>query len=167
MICKILLSVSKYSCLRFCSSSQCSSTFVVWCHDLSSCLDNLIVQVEGQGSIKEGILCMAWSPDHDLVLFVSAAGNLILMTCEFDHINETQILSQEFGEGEEKRCVGNDQAARIYLLSFVFPPLSHACFCWLGKERNSVSRILGKINSRYAEAKGMYLHAILLHAAQW
>ena len=63
------------------------------------------MKVESQGSFEDGILCMAWSPDHELVLFVSAVGNLILMTCEFDTVSEKQMLSPEFGEGKES-CGG-------------------------------------------------------------
>ena len=42
---------------------------------------------------------MAWSPDQDLVLFVTGEQKLLLMTREFDPVTEVAMFPKEFGEG--------------------------------------------------------------------
>ena len=51
------------------------------------------------GSVSDGITCMGWSPDQDLVAMVTGVGNFILMTREFDVILEKDFSSSEIGEG--------------------------------------------------------------------
>lgn len=41
---------------------------------------------------------MEWSPDQELLVLVTKDLNLILMSCTYDPINETNLLSEEFGE---------------------------------------------------------------------
>ena len=52
------------------------------------------------GSVEDGILCMSWSPDQEVLVLVTGAHKLLLMTREFDPITETPLYPQEFGEGE-------------------------------------------------------------------
>jgi elongator complex protein 1 len=40
------------------------------------------------GLIEQGILCMEWSPDYELVVIVTAEASIIIMTKEFDVVSE-------------------------------------------------------------------------------
>lgn len=51
------------------------------------------------GDVDDGIEQMAWSPDQDLVVMVTGAGNLLLMTRDFDPLTEVAMFPKEFGEG--------------------------------------------------------------------
>lgn len=79
-------------------------------------------QLECVGSVDSGLRCMAWSPDQELVVFMTGEETLIMMTKDFDPISEFPFHSEEFGE-EKPITVG-----------------------W-GKKRNSVSWIRGKTHS--------------------
>ena len=46
-----------------------------------------------------GLRVMAWSPEQDLVVFVSQEDKLLLMTREFDIITELSLHPKGFGEG--------------------------------------------------------------------
>ncbi|KAF9164239.1 hypothetical protein DFQ26_001667 [Actinomortierella ambigua] len=50
------------------------------------------------GSVDSGILCMAWSPDDELVVMVTGEGSILEMTKDFDVIAENQINVEEAGE---------------------------------------------------------------------
>ncbi|KAG0000493.1 hypothetical protein BGZ65_004319, partial [Modicella reniformis] len=50
------------------------------------------------GSVDSGILCMAWSPDEELVVMVTGEGTLLEMTKDFDVISENPIDVEEAGE---------------------------------------------------------------------
>ena len=52
------------------------------------------------GSVSDGIQCMAWSPDQDVLVLITGVGNLLLMTRDFDPLTEVPLYPQEFGEGE-------------------------------------------------------------------
>ncbi|KAI9145319.1 IKI3 family-domain-containing protein [Paraphysoderma sedebokerense] len=54
--------------------------------------------VDVLGTIDSGILAMAWSPDYELVVFVSAEGKLIEMTKDFDVLAEYPVHTNEIGE---------------------------------------------------------------------
>ena len=56
-------------------------------------------QVECVGSVSAGLEAMAWSPDQDLVVFVTGEQKLLLMTREFDPVTEVAMCPEEFGEG--------------------------------------------------------------------
>ena len=49
-----------------------------------------------------GLVCMGWSPEQDLAVFVTVEENLLLMTKDFDPICETPAHPEEFGEGESR-----------------------------------------------------------------
>ena len=42
---------------------------------------------------------MSWSPDQELVLFVTANYKLVLMTRDFDTLSEQAVHQKGFGEG--------------------------------------------------------------------
>ena len=141
--------------------------------DVAMCLVDSIMEVEGQGSFTDGILCMAWSPDHELVLFVSAVGNLILMTCEFDTISEKPMLSSEFGEGKESG-VGCDRT--FYNLSpflpvfcfFVIVVVSFALATpisvgW-GKKETQFRGSLGKATPEMLKQKACHTHTYMQYS---
>lgn len=45
------------------------------------------------GIIQDGITAMKWSPDYEIVVFISRAGSLLLMTKNWDLLSETPLLS--------------------------------------------------------------------------
>lgn len=55
-------------------------------------------QVECVGSVDSGLRCMEWSPDQELVVFMTGEETLIIMTKDFDAICEFPFHSEEFGE---------------------------------------------------------------------
>ncbi|XP_073242058.1 elongator complex protein 1-like [Porites lutea] len=55
-------------------------------------------QLECVGSVDSGLRCMAWSPDQELVVFMTGEETLIMMTKDFDPISEFPFHSEEFGE---------------------------------------------------------------------
>ena len=57
---------------------------------------------------------MAWSPDQELVLFVTDDHKLILMTKDFDVISEQSASQTGFGEGPNHTCV----YTYIYIVGF-------------------------------------------------
>ena len=57
-------------------------------------------QVEVVGTLECEILCMSWSPDQEIVLFVTDAGSAVAMNHDFDPIAELEILTGSFGEGD-------------------------------------------------------------------
>lgn len=59
----------------------------------------LYAQLECVGCCDGGIGCMAWSPDQEVVLFVTNDHKLILMTKDFDIISEQSADQAGFGEG--------------------------------------------------------------------
>ena len=90
-------------CVHVCVSCVCvccACTSPVWVCPMCDC-----VQVECVGSVSDGLLFMAWSPDQELVVLVTATSNLLLMTREFDPLTETPLHPQEFGEGIGPVCV--------------------------------------------------------------
>eukprot|EP01125_Pyxidicula_operculata_P018495 TRINITY_DN6566_c0_g1_i2.p1 TRINITY_DN6566_c0_g1~~TRINITY_DN6566_c0_g1_i2.p1 ORF type:complete len:1271 (+),score=281.73 TRINITY_DN6566_c0_g1_i2:37-3849(+) len=48
-------------------------------------------QSEVIGSIDSGIRCMSWSPDYEVVVFVTGADTLFVMTQDFDLLSETPL----------------------------------------------------------------------------
>ncbi|XP_062516736.1 elongator complex protein 1-like [Corticium candelabrum] len=56
-------------------------------------------QVESMGSVHSGLRCMSWSPDQEVVVFITGASTLILMSKDFDPLLEVPIQTDEFGEG--------------------------------------------------------------------
>lgn len=57
-------------------------------------------ELECVGCCDGGIGCMAWSPDQEVVLFVTNDHKLILMTKDFDIISEQSADQAGFGEAE-------------------------------------------------------------------
>ncbi|XP_072167241.1 putative elongator complex protein 1 [Diadema setosum] len=55
-------------------------------------------ELECVGSVENGLCCMSWSPDQELVVMATAANTLLLMTKDFVPILETSLEPQEFGE---------------------------------------------------------------------
>jgi len=51
------------------------------------------------GCCDDGICSMSWSPDQELVLFVTANYKLVLMTRDFDTLSEQAAHQTGFGEG--------------------------------------------------------------------
>ncbi|XP_055852924.1 elongator complex protein 1 [Episyrphus balteatus] len=47
-----------------------------------------------------GIEKMVWSPDQEVVAFVTTARNVVVMTCTFDPISEVKLDDSVFGENE-------------------------------------------------------------------
>jgi len=56
------------------------------------------VENENVGSIDSGILCMSWSPDQEIVIFITGDKKIIEMNKFFDVLNEIPIEVDEFGE---------------------------------------------------------------------
>ncbi|XP_039758294.1 putative elongator complex protein 1 [Pararge aegeria] len=50
------------------------------------------------GTCENGLLAMEWSPDQELLVVVTKDLNVILMSCIYDPINESNLLINEFGE---------------------------------------------------------------------
>ncbi|XP_034833485.1 putative elongator complex protein 1 [Maniola hyperantus] len=50
------------------------------------------------GTCENGLLAMEWSPDQELLVLVTKDLNVILMSCTYDPLNESNLLSNEFGE---------------------------------------------------------------------
>ena len=59
----------------------------------------LIQQVLCVGCVSDGICFMSWSPYQDLVVMVTGGDNLLLMTRDFDPLNEVSMYPTEFGKG--------------------------------------------------------------------
>ncbi|XP_041368137.1 putative elongator complex protein 1 [Gigantopelta aegis] len=57
-------------------------------------------EIECVGNVDSGLLAMAWSPDQDVVVFVTGADTLILMNREFDPITEVPLQPPDAGEAE-------------------------------------------------------------------
>ncbi|KND02563.1 Elongator subunit IKI3 [Spizellomyces punctatus DAOM BR117] len=57
------------------------------------------------GTVDSGILCMEWSPDHELVVIVTGAGTILEMTKDFEVITEIPIHVEGTGK-EEHVSVG-------------------------------------------------------------
>eukprot|EP01104_Vermistella_antarctica_P000708 TRINITY_DN10832_c0_g1_i1.p1 TRINITY_DN10832_c0_g1~~TRINITY_DN10832_c0_g1_i1.p1 ORF type:complete len:1570 (+),score=437.99 TRINITY_DN10832_c0_g1_i1:251-4960(+) len=53
------------------------------------------------GSIESGVLAMAWSPDYELVVFVTGKRTVICMTQEWDVVNEVSLFDKTFGDGTQ------------------------------------------------------------------
>jgi len=67
---------------------------------------NILTYTVGTGELVNvgevehgGIVCMAWSPEQDLVVVVTGADKIILMTREFDPLTEKTLYQEDFGEG--------------------------------------------------------------------
>lgn len=50
------------------------------------------------GSIDSGILAMSWSPDYELVIFITANYKILQMTQMFDVMSESPVFTSESGE---------------------------------------------------------------------
>ncbi|KAL2911621.1 putative elongator complex protein 1 [Polyrhizophydium stewartii] len=66
--------------------------------------------LESVGIIDSGIRTMAWSPDLELVLFVTGVGTILEMTKEFDVIAEVPISVDDKGEAMRTIRVYNREA---------------------------------------------------------
>ncbi|KAI8909371.1 IKI3 family-domain-containing protein [Powellomyces hirtus] len=53
------------------------------------------------GTVDSGILCIEWSPDHELVIIVTGTGTLLEMTKDFDVITEVPIHVSSTGEAAQ------------------------------------------------------------------
>ena len=91
--------------------------------------------------MSDGVLCMSWSPDQDLVVMVTGTGNLLLMTREFDPLTEVPINSEDFGEGMTKRFRRETPFNLLIILSFTTH--SQTSHCWMGQKRDTISRFPG------------------------
>ena len=61
-------------------------------------------ELETVGEVEDmGVVCMGWSPEQDLVIMVTGGDKLILMTKDFDPLEETFLHQEEFGAGKLKR----------------------------------------------------------------
>ncbi|KAJ3242809.1 hypothetical protein HDU78_001127 [Chytriomyces hyalinus] len=58
------------------------------------------------GSIDDGILAMAWAPDAELGVFVSAAGTILVMTQAWDLVGETSLFDKAGHTREQFVSVG-------------------------------------------------------------
>lgn len=96
------------------------------------------------GNVSDGIEQMAWSPDQDLVVMITGAGNLLLMTREFDPLTEVPMFPEEFGEG-------------IYHASILSSicPFSKAYYCGLGQKGDPVPWFTGKTHSSTTNSTSM------------
>lgn len=56
-------------------------------------------ELESVGEIDVGVVCMAWSPEQDVVVMVTGENKLILMTKDFDPLAEKTLHQEEFGDG--------------------------------------------------------------------
>ncbi|KAJ3966250.1 IkappaB kinase complex IKAP component [Lentinula raphanica] len=61
-------------------------------------LDDDMPMMEVEGSVDDGFLAAAWSPDDSLLALITGANKLILMTPTFDVISEKALETTEFGE---------------------------------------------------------------------
>ncbi len=58
-------------------------------------------ELETVGEVEDGgIAGMSWSPEQDLVVMVTGSNKLLLMTREFDQLNEVPLYQEDFGEGQ-------------------------------------------------------------------
>ncbi len=56
--------------------------------------------VEYVGCITDGISAFDWSPDQELLVVISETKNMLLMSKEFNLINEKSLENQEFGDAK-------------------------------------------------------------------
>ncbi|XP_046966489.1 putative elongator complex protein 1 [Vanessa cardui] len=63
-------------------------------------ISNFEANCELVGVCDNGLVAMEWSPDQELLVLVTNDLNVILMSCTFDAINESNLLSEEFGENQ-------------------------------------------------------------------
>ncbi|XP_022251795.1 elongator complex protein 1-like isoform X1 [Limulus polyphemus] len=54
--------------------------------------------VECVGFVQGGLLATSWSPDQEIIIFLTAQGTLVLMTKDFDTVLEKSLHSKELGE---------------------------------------------------------------------
>ena len=92
------------------------------------------------GSVSAGLDAMAWSPDQDLVVFVTRDQKLLLMTREFDPVTEVAMCPEEFGEGKDQLRSSSTLKLLHFLHSFL---CSCSCERWLGSERDTVPWLAG------------------------
>ncbi|XP_076373726.1 elongator complex protein 1 isoform X2 [Tachypleus tridentatus] len=59
--------------------------------------------VECVGFVQGGLLATSWSPDQEIILFLTAKGTLVLMTKDFDPVLEKSLHSVELGEVQHVR----------------------------------------------------------------
>lgn len=52
------------------------------------------------GDVESGLTGAAWSPDQEVLVLTTGEDKLILMTQEFDSLNETTLHPEQFGEAE-------------------------------------------------------------------
>ncbi len=57
-------------------------------------------QVECVGCIVDGIAAIEWSPDQELLVLVSEANNIVLMSKDFNLVAEQPLGNEEFGEAK-------------------------------------------------------------------
>ncbi|KAJ3809935.1 IkappaB kinase complex IKAP component [Lentinula aff. lateritia] len=65
---------------------------------ITTSLDDEIPLMEVQGSVDDGFLAAAWSPDDSLLALITGTNKLILMTLTFDVISEAPLETTEFGQ---------------------------------------------------------------------
>lgn len=73
------------------------------------CLDNGDIAVTGPtseylevvGTVEDGIAAAKWSPDEELLVIVTKADSLLLMTRSFDMISETSLATDDLGEDQQ------------------------------------------------------------------
>ena len=63
-------------------------------------------QAELVGSVDDGIAAVGWSPDQELVVLVTGAGRLMLMSKDFDTMHDVTIASQQVDAAEVSVNVG-------------------------------------------------------------
>ncbi|XP_056022733.1 putative elongator complex protein 1 [Ostrea edulis] len=57
-------------------------------------------QVESVGDVSSGIRAMSWSPDQEMLILATGQDTLIMMTREFDPINEKSLHPDNFGAAQ-------------------------------------------------------------------
>eukprot|EP00761_Pharyngomonas_kirbyi_P008504 gb/GECH01008515.1/.p1 GENE.gb/GECH01008515.1/~~gb/GECH01008515.1/.p1 ORF type:complete len:1242 (+),score=283.29 gb/GECH01008515.1/:1-3726(+) len=59
------------------------------------------------GSIDAGFTCMSWSPDQDVVVFTTGASTVIVMTKEWEVLEENSLFGEDAGspEDDEPRAI--------------------------------------------------------------
>lgn len=55
-------------------------------------------EVELCGSVSAGIEASCWSPDQELLVLITGDGNVVIMTADFEPLNEFPLNKDEFGE---------------------------------------------------------------------
>jgi WD40 repeat protein len=81
------------------------------------------------GTIESGITSMSWSPDFEVVIFTNGNGNMLLMTQEWDVVNELPLIPNQQNEQQTSSRI----SLFLFLFLFLFRSI-HSSICCFSDE---------------------------------